>query len=97
MPDAAEAAELIGEIGILPDLVILGIHRGEGVAQLDGLRQRVPQLTSLPTLVIASDKSLELRQKMERRGVEVARKPIDPDALHRRIDALLRPAISLTG
>ncbi|WP_172328612.1 PAS-domain containing protein [Mangrovicoccus sp. HB161399] len=97
VPDAAEAAALLGEIDILPDLVILGIHRGEGVGQLDGLRAAAPQLGTLPTLVIASDKSLELRQKMERRGVEVARKPIDPDALHRRIDALLRPAISLTG
>ena len=95
--EAEEAGALLGEIDILPDLLILGLHHGDGVSQLDRLRSAAPQLATLPTLALGSDRALELRQLLERRGVEMAYKPVDPEALHRRIDALLRPAISLTG
>ncbi|MEM8555154.1 MAG: PAS-domain containing protein [Pseudomonadota bacterium] len=97
VPSDDMAAALLDELGILPDLLIVGFHHGQTGARLDKLNQISSDLGGLPTLVLSSDRSLTLRQDLERRGVELARKPIDPDQLYRQLLALSSPAISLTG
>ncbi len=77
----AAARREIAETGIAPDGVVADFHLDEldGLAAIAGLRQ--DHGADLPAALLTADRSPEVREQAEERGVRVLNKPARPAAL----------------
>ena len=77
----AEARVAIAAAGAPPDVVIADFHLDEldGLAAIVGLRADHGQ--DLPAALVTADRSAEVREQAEQRGVRLLNKPVKPAAL----------------
>lgn len=82
--------------GWYPDLVLMDYHleQTSGLDAIEWLRQNVG--AHLPAALITADRTPEVRQLAEERGVAVITKPVKPAALRAVISRLARP-LDMTG
>lgn len=80
-----EVEELLGELGILPDLVIADYHLDDGLTGLDLLSTIERNHGRIPSMIVTANRSTELRRTCRAAGITLLYKPIDPEQLHSRI------------
>lgn len=80
-----EVDELLGELGILPDLIIADYHLDDGLTGLDLLSTIEQDHGSIPSMIVTANRSPELRRTCRAAGISLLYKPLDPGQLHARI------------
>ena len=75
-----------------PDLILLDVMMPgmDGLATMDALR-KLPELATTPVVFFTANSQPEVGQDLRRRGAfDIIVKPIDPNALVERMDAIWR-------
>ncbi|MEM8958489.1 MAG: PAS-domain containing protein [Pseudomonadota bacterium] len=80
-----EVDELLGELGILPDLIIADYHLDDGLTGLDLLSAITQEHGAIPSMIVTANRSPELRRTCRTAGISLLYKPLDPGQLHARI------------
>lgn len=78
---AHEAKELLGEIQLVPDVVLLDYQLGAGDTGIDLYRDLRATYGDMPAAVISADRSQALRQSCAELSLKLLAKPIDKEKL----------------
>lgn len=76
-----EALSLLADVDLVPDVLILDGHLGEGMTGMNAYDAITALLGVLPARIITADRSKELQKLCLERQLEIMPKPIDPAAL----------------
>jgi CheY-like chemotaxis protein/anti-sigma regulatory factor (Ser/Thr protein kinase) len=76
-----EALALIEEIGILPDIVLVGEHLGAGISGIEFVTRIRARHGPVPARLISANRGWDLRAAATGAGIEILYKPIEPRAL----------------
>ena len=82
-----------------PDVIVLDVMMSwvNGFDLCRGLK-RNPELSDIPVVFIsARDTPSDIRRGLDCGAADYVPKPFDPEELHRRIDAVLRPTLATVG
>jgi Na+/proline symporter/signal transduction histidine kinase/CheY-like chemotaxis protein len=79
---SADAAQLLGEAGVSPDVVLADYHLGQHENGLDAVaRLRARYGEELPAILITADRSVEVRDRATEENVYILHKPLKPASL----------------
>lgn len=84
-----EVDELLGELGILPDLIIADYHLDDGATGLDLLGGIERAHGRIPSMIVTANRCPDLRRTCRSKDITLLYKPIDPAQLHGRIMELV--------
>ncbi|WP_170409148.1 PAS-domain containing protein [Ruegeria atlantica] len=86
----AEAASLLHEIGILPDVIIADYQLKSGKTGTDAIAELAHEFGQLPGCIISADRSAELVAHCKTAGYPLLHKPIDAQRLKMVLGASVR-------
>ncbi|KAF0674702.1 hybrid sensor histidine kinase/response regulator [Profundibacterium mesophilum] len=90
--NGAEAAALVRDIGMVPDIVLADQQLDHGETGLEVIAAlRADHGAALPALVISADRSPELRSEAALAGITILEKPVQPGRLRALIEWQTRP------
>ena len=76
-----EALSLLEELGILPDFFLVDHQLGDGMSGVDFIQTLRARYGDVPSRLITANRSVEVRDQVERAGIDMMMKPIDSRAL----------------
>lgn len=79
--NAAEALELLGDLGIMPDGLILDYQLGDGPNGLELLSEIRRRFGDRPACIISAERSVGFRHECEAAAAELLTKPLDQGKL----------------
>ncbi len=78
---AQEAIDLLGEIQLVPDVLLLDYQLGSGASGLDLYQDLLTQHGPVPAAIISADRSKELQQACADLSLRLLAKPVDKEKL----------------
>ena len=82
----SEAAAILSEVALKPDIILSDYHLDDGENGLDAIASFKEEFGDVPAVLLTADRSSEVRTKAWRAGVEVVFKPVDPDVLRGQLE-----------
>ncbi|GFE64213.1 hybrid sensor histidine kinase/response regulator [Litoreibacter roseus] len=83
---AEEALELMREIDLVPDMLLMDQHLGQGMTGLELYNEISLQEGFVPGCIISADRSKALRKECRRHEIDLLTKPIDTMRLARLLE-----------
>ncbi|MDX8348920.1 PAS-domain containing protein [Cognatiyoonia sp. IB215446] len=85
---ASDALDLLGEIQLVPDVLLLDYQLGPGPSGIDLYRELFMRYGEVPAAVISADRSRELQQACGDMSLRLLTKPVDKEKLLRFLSSV---------
>jgi CheY-like chemotaxis protein len=79
--DTGEALSLLGERGVVPDIVLADYHLDEGTGVETVAAVRAATRAEIPAIIVTADHSAAVQREVRARGYALLRKPLKAAAL----------------